>query len=77
MPDRTDDPLESRTEWCEHSYVTQVYVSPYRGAVADGPRCDFCDRAPVAVSARRDGAFGSALFCADRGRRSEKATTRS
>jgi hypothetical protein len=42
--------------------VSQVYFSPYRGAGADWPRCDFCDRAPVAVSARRDGAFGSALF---------------
>jgi hypothetical protein len=58
-------PLESRTSWCKHSYVTQVYVSPYRGAGADWQRCDFCDRTPVVVFARRDGAFGSALFCAD------------
>lgn len=45
--------------------MTEVYVSRYPGAGSDWPRCAYCDRAPVAVSARRDGAFGSALFCAD------------
>jgi hypothetical protein len=62
-PDRR--PLESPTEWCEHSYVTQVYVSRYPGGNPDWPRCALGDAAPVSVSARRDGAFGSALFCAD------------
>jgi hypothetical protein len=45
--------------------MTAVHVSPYPGAGPDWPLFAFCDRAPVAVSARRDGAFGSALFCAD------------
>jgi len=45
--------------------VDGVHVSPYRGAGPDWPRCASCDRAPVTISARRDGAFGSALFCAE------------
>jgi hypothetical protein len=45
--------------------VNGLHVSPYPGAGPEWPRCDYCDRAPVTISARRDGAFGSALFCAD------------
>jgi hypothetical protein len=45
--------------------VPELYVSPYPGAGPDWPRCAYCDRAPVSVSARRDGGFGSAVFCAD------------
>jgi hypothetical protein len=45
--------------------MTALHLSPYPGARLDWPRCAYCDRAPVKVSARRDGAFSSALFCAD------------
>ena len=44
--------------------MTQLYFSPYGGAGPDWPRCAFCEGAPVKVSVRREGAFGSALFCA-------------
>lgn len=36
-----------------------------RGEGLSAEPATFCDQAPVVVSARRDGAFGSALFCAD------------
>jgi hypothetical protein len=44
---------------------SELYFSPYPGGRPDWPRCAFCDRAPVVLSARREGGFGSALFCAD------------
>jgi hypothetical protein len=45
--------------------MPEVRVSPYPGAGPDWPRCAYCDGTPVRVSARREGAFGSALFCAE------------
>ena len=42
-----------------------LQFSPYAGGRPDWPRCAFCDHAPVVLSARREGGFGSALFCAD------------
>lgn len=45
--------------------MTGLHVSLYPGARPDWPRCAYCEGAPVKVSARRDGAFSSALFGAD------------
>lgn len=45
--------------------TSALHISPYPGAGFDWPRCDYCGHAPVVVSARRDGAFMSALFCAE------------
>jgi hypothetical protein len=50
---------------CEHKFVSQVIVSPFPGGRPDWPQCAYCDAAPVVLSARREGGFGSALFCAD------------
>ena len=47
----------------------QLHVSPYPGAGSTRPQCSSSGRLPVAVSARRDGAFLSALLCADGTRR--------
>ncbi len=42
-----------------------LQFSPYAGSRPDWPRYEFCDHAPVVMTARREGEFGSALFCAD------------
>jgi hypothetical protein len=46
-----------------------LHVAPYLGAGRGWPLCDFCRGAPVILSARWDGAFRSAVFCADCGPR--------